>query len=207
MKSPRIAIVLLAAGSSSRMGKIIKQLLPWGSITLIEHMIGVAMASKAYELVVVLGANARQINDLISPASKCRIIENTEWEEGLSTSILHGVEYVRDTLPASDGVLIMLCDQPLLKSSYLDLMIDSFLNGDKNIVASNYGAKPGVPALFGKEYFPALCRKEITGGAQGLLAKNAADVIMLDPGLQVRDMDIPEEYELLLQLAKNQDTH
>jgi molybdenum cofactor cytidylyltransferase len=187
------------------MGHSVKQLLPWGKLTLIEHMKKVAMASGACATVVVLGAHAGRIREVLGVADKCHIIENTAWQEGLSASIAFGIQYLELNFPASDGVLLMLCDQPLLTTSYLNRMMDAFSQGDKKIVASNYGSVPGVPAIFDRQYFGELQMRDNQGGAQGLLVKYRSGLQLLNPGLQVLDMDIPEDYEKLLRLYKDGD--
>ena len=55
-KTPNIAVVVLAAGASRRMGTP-KQLLSWGNDTLLKHAIKTAENSKANKVIVVLGAN------------------------------------------------------------------------------------------------------------------------------------------------------
>ena len=51
-----IAIVILAAGASKRMGSP-KQLLKWGNESLLTHAINKALNVKNSEVIVVLGAN------------------------------------------------------------------------------------------------------------------------------------------------------
>ena len=55
-------ILILAAGSSTRMGKP-KQLLKWKNSNFLNHSINIALKLNVKEVVVVLGANA----DIISP--------------------------------------------------------------------------------------------------------------------------------------------
>jgi molybdenum cofactor cytidylyltransferase len=187
------------------MGKTVEQLLPWQGNTVIEHMIAIGFASQASEVIVILGANAQLISKVLTPIAGCHVIENEGWQDGLSSSIAYGVEYLENNLPASDGVLLLLCDQPLLTSSYLDLLIDSFSHGDKNIIASNYGEMAGPPVLFGRKYFTELKRIGPRGGAQDILVKYGGDMLVRDPGRQIMDMDVAEEYQQLLQIRNNKE--
>ncbi len=76
-----IAIMIMAAGASSRMG-IAKQLLPWGKSTLIGNAIKNAKESNCSNVFVVLGANADAIKNSVGLKEEA-IILNNDWESGL----------------------------------------------------------------------------------------------------------------------------
>jgi molybdenum cofactor cytidylyltransferase len=75
-----IAAVVLAAGSSSRMGTP-KQLLRVGSGTLLRHAVEQAIASSVRATFVVVGANAEQMDDELRqlPVS---LVENARFRGG-----------------------------------------------------------------------------------------------------------------------------
>src|SRR5680860_1232621 len=98
-----IAIVILAAGASSRMGQA-KQLLPWEDTTLLGNAIRKAKASDANSVIVVLGANAESIRMEISE-SQIIIIENPIWASGLGTSIARGTCLLYTSPSPRDGLL------------------------------------------------------------------------------------------------------
>ncbi len=56
----KIALLLLAAGGSRRMGRP-KQLLPWKDTILLDHALQTAVSSKADEVILILGAEAETI--------------------------------------------------------------------------------------------------------------------------------------------------
>ena len=84
-KKEQIAVIVLAAGDSSRMQQP-KQVLPWGDSTLLGHAIDVAMKSKANEVYVVLGANVRTIQEQID-LSHIKYIINKDWKKGLGYAL------------------------------------------------------------------------------------------------------------------------
>src|SRR5262245_37158290 len=84
-----IGVVILAAGSSSRLGKP-KQLLQYNGKSLLQHAIEAAIKSRANSVVEVLGANAEQISKEIDRSGINTII-NTEWGEGMASSVRTGL--------------------------------------------------------------------------------------------------------------------
>ena len=88
--NPNIAILLLAAGASRRMGQP-KQLLKINKDqTLLEHTVAIAQATPCQQILVVLGANATAIQTAIS--TNINIVYNPLWEEGMGTSLRIGLQ-------------------------------------------------------------------------------------------------------------------
>jgi molybdenum cofactor cytidylyltransferase len=197
---PKIAIVILAAGASKRMGSP-KQLLKWGDQTLIEHSIKEAQGVNSKSVLVVLGANFDLIKNHIQDDSQITILNNPRWEQGLGTSIAIAVEYLQNSKSSVDGVLITLCDQPLITSDYLSLLISKFKSGKNQIIATSYGnGKHGVPALFDKVYFNELMGLNDDQGARDILKRQANNVIGVAPPESNVDLDTKEDYSNLYQL-------
>lgn len=191
-----IAILILAAGASSRMGRP-KQLLPWGNTTLLGHSIRIANAARKGQVTVVLGANADFIKSNISMAEvNCAI--NPNWKSGLGSSLAFGIEYLTKMEDGYDGILIMLCDQPLMDAKFLNRLIDQFKSGKKGIIATQYAERAGVPAIFHSKYFSELTGLNKDFGAKSLLDQHKNDVLELDPLGRAADVDIFEEYQRLV---------
>ena len=102
-----IAIVILSAGSSTRMGTA-KQLLQVGNTTLLGLSIEHALKSNASKVICVIGAHAEIIKNSISKYD-IDVITNHNFEEGLSSSIVKGVHHIENN--SFDAILIMLSDQ------------------------------------------------------------------------------------------------
>jgi len=197
LKTPPTAILLLAAGASSRMGTI-KQLLPWKGTVLINHMLEVASSSIASEVVVVLGANAREIKQVLYPQEGVSIIDNEYWAKGLGESLSRGMDYLLEKQAGLAAVLVMLCDQPLIEAGYLNRMIGSFHEGKGQIIATSYGDHKGVPALFSARYFTELQSLGNDFGARELLKKHDEEIYPLSAGNVLLDLDTPQDYERLI---------
>ncbi len=188
-----IAGLLLAAGSSSRMGKP-KQLLPWKDTTLLGHAIQ-QLQKVLKDLFVVLGANTEEILASLAD-SPVLPIHNPEWKKGMGTSIAKGVYHLSNTSDF-DAVLVVLADQPLLESAYYEKMMAHFRKGTHSIIATNYGERCGVPAIFDRSFFSALQELDADFGAKSLIKKHRKKVFCLDAEGKELDVDTPERYEQL----------
>lgn len=195
-----ITILILAAGSSSRMGQP-KQLLPWKDTTLLGNAIRNATSSSARAIYVVLGANAKSIRKEIV-ASEIEVIENPDWQHGIGSSIAIGMKILLKKDNDFDGILIMLADQPLIDKDYLNLMITAFNNQPECIIATAYRNRAGVPALFDKVYFNELEDLENDFGAKELIGKNRDKIFTINPDNKSVDIDTKSEYQNLIKNIK-----
>ncbi len=192
---PKIAVVILAAGSSSRLGTA-KQLLPWKQTTLLEHSIKTILELNCDDVFVILGANHNLIKSKID-CKKVDVLVNDNWELGLGNSIASGVKYIQESKEV-DGILLVLADQPLIDSKYLKSLIDKFEVNNNKIIASSYSnGKKGVPVLFDKEYFEELSKLNGDKGAKTLLDKYVPNVFAINAEHLVSDIDTEEDYDKL----------
>ncbi len=190
-----IAILILAAGNSSRMGSI-KQLLPWKEATLIDNAIEQAKATHAVEVVVVLGAHSEKIKKNRETHGSV-FLENKNWESGLGTSIACGINYIQNIKNKIDGVLVMLADQPLINTVYLNEMMFRFAETPKHIIATKYKNRAGVPAIFSPDYFPELAALKDDFGAKIILEKYKTRISGLESCGKTDDIDSQEDYDRL----------
>jgi len=187
-----IAILILAAGKSARMGRP-KQLLLWKGQPLLRHVAEVALSVPQAAVHVVLGANqelvAESLHDL--PLKLCL---NDCWQEGMGSSVRAGLRAVLDEKAAASAVLILLCDQPLITTELLQELIRRHHEG-ADIVAASYRGTLGVPALFGASLFPELLALQGDQGAKKIILRHqeqTAAVPFPEAGL---DLDTFEDYE------------
>lgn len=188
----KIAVLVLAAGKSSRMNDI-KQLLKINNKTLLDHTLETTQKVIPENIFCVLGANAEKIQKVIS-SKNIQFIYNKHFETGLSSSIVAGIEYFKIEKIDIDGVLILLADQPEINSEYLNLLITKFKENNK-IIASNYHQKAGVPAIFPKQYFEKLILLTGDKGAKVFLQNHLPEIIILKRNQSFKDIDTPEDYE------------
>jgi molybdenum cofactor cytidylyltransferase len=189
------AIVILAAGRSSRLGHP-KQLLPYKEHNLLQHTIGIASSSGARPIIVVLGANKELIAEKIKK-QQITIIENGNWESGIASSIKAGLHKLQEISPEADGLILMVCDQPFVNAELVENLISRQQETNKAIAACSYQDTLGTPALFHKSLFDELLSLEGDIGAKKLIAKHKdllCSVYFADGGI---DIDTPEDYKNL----------
>jgi molybdenum cofactor cytidylyltransferase len=193
----KTGIILLAAGSSTRLGRA-KQLIEFQGKTLIKKAIEEAQNSQADCLVLVLGSNPELIQTGFDTSSTPYII-NADWQNGMSSSMQAGLRFLMEK-EVIDQVLLMLCDQPFVDASLLDQLITAKEESGKKIVASAYSNTMGVPALFDGRYFEELLQLTGSEGAKKVIFNHQAEVHTLDFPLGAVDLDTEEDVSQFLSL-------
>ncbi|MDQ2799683.1 MAG: nucleotidyltransferase family protein, partial [Armatimonadota bacterium] len=137
-----IGLILLAAGGSARLGHP-KQLLPYKGRTLLRHSAETALGSLCRPIIVVLGARADQLRPELADL-EVLIAENRDWEQGMGSSISVGLAALETTAPNLTGVILMLCDQPLITGDNLNALAQTQQDTGSPFVASEYAETRGV---------------------------------------------------------------
>jgi len=189
------AIIILAAGSSARMGRP-KQLLSYHDKSFLENAIDNANGANVNQVIVVLGAHAAMLENSIEE-KKVHIVENKEWNEGIASSIRCGLNALLRIAPLTDAVIFMVCDQLFVSSSLLNDLIATQKKTGKMIVGSQYENTIGTPALFSKIIFPELLQLRGDTGAKKIIEKYRADVATVLFAMGASDIDTEEDYEAL----------
>jgi molybdenum cofactor cytidylyltransferase len=187
----RHAAVILAAGASTRMGTP-KQLIELHGRPLIIRAVEAALASNAWPVVVVLGANAEKIRPLLARLP-ILISENPAWSEGMASSIRTGVTTIQQFSRSLDAVVFALCDQPAFTTDVIRQLVQTHHDTGRGIVAAHYSGRNGAPALFLREHFHTLSVLTGEEGARNLLNGDPAAIATVNlPGLAV-DLDTPAD--------------
>ena len=188
------ALLLLAAGASTRMGQP-KQLLPYHGRTLLRRAAESAVASGCAPIILVTGALHEELL-LEIDGLPIRAVHNAEWESGMASSIRAGLMALGETQLAA--VLIMLTDQPLVTPELLQQLMQQQKQTQNPIVAAAYGDTLGVPAIFHQSVLPELLKLQGQQGAGRLIANLGAAVGQVAFPAGLLDVDTPEQYEALL---------
>ena len=187
----KIGAVILAAGSSSRLGRP-KQLLLHEGQTLVRRTTRAALAAGCEPVVVVLGSEREKIaTELVELAIE--IVRNEQWQRGMGSSIRAGVK----AASGCDAVVLLACDQPYVSAALLQRLIATYEKTQTPIVASAYAQTRGVPALFARSFFPALLSLGDEQGAKAIIAAApATEVAVIDFPEGAIDIDTPQDYDL-----------
>ncbi|MDT3697789.1 MAG: nucleotidyltransferase family protein [Thermincola sp.] len=197
-----ISAIVLAAGTSSRMGRP-KQLLTYRGRPLLRHVIDIVSRSSVDQIIVVLGHRREEAAKTLE-GLPLQIVVNHNYTSGQSSSVKTGLESLASphsspkASKARAGVLFVLGDQPLLKPETINLLIEKFLLLG-GIVAPYYQGKRGNPVLFDlclRDEFDSL---EGDAGAREIIFRHPEilhQVNVTDPGILL-DVDTPEDLEAL----------
>jgi molybdenum cofactor cytidylyltransferase len=188
-----ISIIILAAGASSRMGAP-KQLLLVDGKTLIKRICETAMDTPCHPIVAVLGANRNLIRKE-TERMPITVIDNPQWENGMSSSIKMGLAGAYMTEKAIEAAIFLTVDMPYVNAELINKMIEKAESDEKiEIVACKYDSQIGIPVLFKRSLFTDLL--ELTGdeGAKKVVLKNKDKTAFIDFPEGKLDLDTIDEY-------------
>ena len=200
----RIAAVVLAAGSSSRLGRP-KQLELYEGFPLVSRAATAALEAGTDPVIAVLGSGAEAVGAALSGIPVIPVL-NPEWNRGLGTSIAVGVRAVVEHAPSAGAVLILLADQPQVGQAELGRLLKAWRSADARagdvglattIAAAGYAGTTGVPAVFGRAHFDALCSLSPAEGAARLFRSAKARVCRVGMPEAALDIDTPNDLKRL----------
>jgi molybdenum cofactor cytidylyltransferase len=191
----KIGVIILAAGTSARMGRS-KQSLSFKNQTLLQRMAGTAASLNCGPVIIVLGANSNIFNQDYANAIS---VINHNWPEGMGSSICCGLKKLMEVLPYAEGAIITVCDQPYVTVSLLQKMIDTHQRNLLPIIACSYGDTVGTPVFFHHSLFLELLQVKGDKGAKQIVSKDRKRVELIDFPLGTVDIDTEEDYIRLLQ--------
>ncbi len=195
MSAP-VHILILAAGSASRMRGIDKLTEKVEGAPLLLHQVRVAIATGA-PLTVALSP-AFPARQEVLHGLPCRIARVPDAAKGMSAALRRGLMAIRAQYPgANAGVMILPADMPLFTSAALEGMIAAFVADPSRIVRgmTDHG-QPGHPAIFPKVLWPELEAIRGDEGGRSVLLAHADRVLPYPlPGdMAVLDLDTPEDW-------------
>jgi molybdenum cofactor cytidylyltransferase len=189
------AVIILAAGQSSRLGEP-KQLLKYKNKTLLQHAIDTAKQTLIETIIVVLGSNADTILKEIE-TSAIHVVKNDNWQSGMASAIRCGIQ-ASQTLDATiDAAILMVCDQPFVTSDLLNNLIEKQKETGKPIIASQYGDASGVPAFFHQRLFAELMDLKGDTGAKKIMMQHSDLLVTVSFPKGSIDIDTIDDYDAL----------
>ncbi len=191
-----VGAVVLAAGSSSRMGSP-KQLLRFRDISLLRRAALAALGAGCRPVIVVTGASAELSRSELEGLD-VREVLNPRWETGMASSIRAGVEALVDADADVAAAVLLLCDQPYVTAEVIYNLVAAHRSTGSAVVASKYGESFGAPALFGRTLFAELARLEGVAGAKEVIKRHAAAAHFLSFQGGAVDVDTPYDFSRLM---------
>jgi len=185
--------LVLAAGGSRRLGEP-KQLLPYGSGTLLDHSLETALASGFDQVIVALGGGSADIRRGVD-LSGVEVVENPDYGDGCSSSIASGLEAIDER---SELMVLMLGDQPGVTPEGVRALIEGCAEGTE-LAACLYDDGRGHPLAFGRTTFAELRGLHGDKAVWKLMDRRPDDVVEVRvPGPIPRDVDTREDYQAVL---------
>ena len=182
----KVASIILAAGSSVRFGGS-KQLATLNGKPLLQYALDAANDSSVKYVFVVVGDYSEQILEKVK-LGRAQVLYNPDFKMGIASSIRAGLNNLPDDTSA---VIIMVADQPFLRTEHLEKMISRFkAEGEKKIVALSQDGEPRNPALLPRELFPSLKGLQGDAGARDIVKKSdRVSLLEVDDASVFSDVD------------------
>jgi len=179
VEAPAIAVAILAAGASTRLGQP-KQLVAWRGTTLLRRAADTALDAALGPVLVILGADADRCAAELQ-GLKVRVVIHMGWRDGMGSSIREAAK----ALSGDAGIgalLVMACDQPDVDADHLRQLTDEYRRSGADVVGSAYAGTVGIPALFDRTLFAALAALDGDNGARSVLTA---------PGIRLESVPCP----------------
>lgn len=196
----RVAVAVLAAGASTRMGeKVCKLALPFADTTLLARALDAARSSRTDAAFAVLGAHREQTAP-IAAACEVRAIVNPAWEQGQATSVALAAAVAKRE--GFDGLLLLVADQPFVDTRCIDTLVDAFrtdVSAAGRAYVASAGGRRGNPCLFGSGLFDELTRLTGDEGARRVLRARPEAAVAVEVGdpRVFEDADTPQAFARL----------
>ena len=164
---------------------------------MLQRAIDVAAQSRALTCTLVAGADVELMLRAVD-VRRCAVIVNSEWREGIASSIRVGLASHRD----DDACVFMVADQPFITVQDVNALIARHANDPDAIVALRAGAVWGTPALFPRMDFELLAKLRGDFGAKRYTQAHPARLrfVAARSAHAFADVDTDEDYERLSQL-------
>ena len=213
-----LTAIVLAAGLSRRMGEVNKLLLPFGEKTVLETTLDNILSSNIEVVLIVIGHEAQQVKKVLDDylrrntgfRRKFFIVENPDFEKGMTTSIQAGIKASKRLSPptlnsqfSTLNYMICLSDMPLISSdeySFLKNQFEEILKQDTQaIVQPIFKEKRGNPTIFSSFYENDILNLIDTEGCKPIVQahKNHVHLVEMPTPSILKDIDNSEDYKLI----------
>lgn len=188
-----ISAIILAAGQSKRMGQP-KMLLPWGTLTVIEHVVVTFLNAGIEDILVITGGVHEQVEKAID-GYPVRKIHNQEYENGeMLSSLQSGLRNIGEQSPAT---LIGLGDQPQIQEGSIRLICEAYRKNKSDLIVPSFQMRRGHPWLVAHPLWNAILELKPPQTLRDFLNQYADQIqyMNVDTPTILADLDTPEDYQ------------
>jgi molybdenum cofactor cytidylyltransferase len=186
-----VAGIVLAAGTSSRMGRN-KLFFVLGGEIVLRRAVRQATTAGLDPVIVVLGHEAPRVRAELTGLS-CLTVVNPDYEQGINFSLRAGLAAV----PAeAKAVVVLLADMPFVSAEMLATLVRTYREGEAPLVISDYEGVNAPPMLYDRSLFQELGTMEGEGCGRQVVKKHRgeADIVSWPTGA-LADLDVPADYQ------------
>ncbi len=193
----KITGVILAAGTSSRMGSANKLLLKYNNHTVIEEVLEQLSNSEVDDILIVTGFENVRIEGLLAGCltDRMKFIYNSNYRLGRAESIKCAVRQISGK---ADAVLFAVADKPGIRSTLINKALDRYRKDRPAILYIETPSGRGHPIIYSKALFNDLLLLEGDCVGNELVAKYKNDLIKLKDETPQIDVDNEADYRILL---------
>jgi molybdenum cofactor cytidylyltransferase len=189
-----IAGVVLAAGTSSRMGQN-KLFISLQGETVLRRAVRTALAAGLDPVLVVLGHESeRALGELAG--LRCIPVVNQDYARGINTSLRTGIAAVPHE---SRAALVMLADMPFVTEPMLSTLIERYQSAGAPLVVSNYEGVDAPPMLYDSSLFEELRALDGEGCGKKVVKRHRSEGLEVRwPKTALQDLDVPADVDTVL---------
>lgn len=191
MTPERVAGVILAAGTSSRMGTN-KLFVELGGTTVLRRAVLTAAAAGLDPILVVLGHESKRAQVELTGVS-CAQVVNPDYALGMNTSLRAGISGLPEGAPAA---VVLLADMPFVTAEMVRQLVERWRAGSSPLVVSVYGDVVAPPILYASALFPELRALEADSCGKRVVRMHRGEALEISwPASALTDLDVPADVE------------
>ena len=182
LEEPKIAVILEAAGNSSRFGSNKLLHVMDDGRPMISSILDAVSPLDVYKKVLVT-----QYDEVAAMAPEFDVVVNDRPDLGISRSMQLGLHAGGD----ADAYMFCVCDQPGLSTTTIERLIEAYKKGTAGIVSLAWQGKMCNPKIFSSRYKEELMRLSGDTGGRQIISSHRDDILLIEAESEdeVRDID------------------
>ncbi len=191
-----VAGLLLAAGSSTRMGTN-KLLIRLDGESLVRRAARCCLAARLDPVLAVVGHEHDRVGEELADLP-VRLVANPDFARGVQTSLRAGIAAVPDSAAAA---VVVLADMPLVTGEMIGAVVRRFRDCRAPLVISEYGGVSAPPTLYARSLFAELGGNGGEGGGKRVVRRHRDEASVLAwPPDRLPDLDAPGDLERIREI-------
>lgn len=187
-----ISAIILAGGESKRMGQP-KMLMPWGSTTVLEHVISVVKDGGVDDILVVTGGSRTEV-EAVCNSQKVRTVFNPDFS---TNEMLGSLQTGLRALPATaEAALVTLGDQPQIQWGTVRAVVTSWNKTKAQLIAPSYQQHRGHPWVLGRSFWDEVLNMKAPETPRDFLNRRSDQIqyVQVHSPSVLQDIDTPDDY-------------